>query len=216
MGERQYKRFDRTMHVAEYIYTKKVVEPFLPVLSRTWITPNMITIFNSFFALLIFYLAYKEQYLILGFFIQLYLFLDILDGNLARYKNLKSKFGAVLDNINDRIFYSFIFIFIGIGEVPSLLIGSVVILINFYALLATFYIVPRLRLLPRVERKGIKKFFIKRGFIIGMDTGTVALITTGFLLLNEIEKLYYVLIVGFLVDIVVRLLELWRNEKLYS
>ena len=214
MKTKQYKRKDRTMHIAEYFYTTKIVEPLLPIISKTPITPNMVTIFNSFLAIFIFYLAYNQKYIGVAILIQVYLFLDILDGNLARYKNMKSDLGAKLDNINDRIFYTLIFVFIGIGEVPLYLIISVVLLINIYAILATFYIVPRLRKLNTVERFGIKKYFMDRGFIIGMDLGTVDILTTLFLLLDKINILYMVLTVGFVLDIIVRLIELWWNERL--
>lgn len=214
MESKQYKRKDKTMHIAEYFYTTKVVEPLLPVISKTFITPNMITIFNSFLAMFIFYLAYNQRYIWVAILIQCYLFLDILDGNLARYKNMKSDLGAKLDSINDRIFYTLIFIFIGIGEVPLYLIISVIFLINLYAILATFYIVPRLRKLETVERHGVKKYFMDRGFIIGMDLGTVDILVTIFLLLGKINILYIILITGFILDIIVRLSELWWNEKL--
>ena len=214
MKTKQYKRKDRTMHIAEYFYTTKIVEPLLPIISKTPITPNMVTIFNSFIAMFIFYLAYNQKYIGVAILIQIYLFLDILDGNLARYKNMKSDLGAKLDNINDRIFYTLIFVFIGIGEVPLYLIISVIFLINLYAILATFYIVPRLKKLETVERRGLKKYFMNRGFIIGMDLGTVDILTTIFLLLDKINILYMILIVGFVLDIIMRLTELWWNERL--
>ena len=214
MKTKQYKRKDRTMHIAEYFYTTKIVEPLLPIISKTPITPNMVTIFNSFIAMFIFYLAYNQKYIGVAILIQIYLFLDILDGNLARYKNMKSDLGAKLDNINDRVFYTLIFVFIGIGEVLLYLIISMVFLINLYAILATFYIVPRLRQLETIERRGIKKYFMERGFIIGMDLGTVDILTTIFLLLGKIHILYMILIVGFVLDIIMRLTELWWNERL--
>lgn len=214
MKTKQYKRKDRTMHIAEYFYTTKIVEPLLPIISKTSITPNMVTILNSFLAIFIFYLAYNQKYIGVAILIQVYLFLDILDGNLARYKNMKSDLGAKLDNINDRVFYTLIFVFIGIGEVSLYLIISMVFLINLYAILATFYIVPRLKQLETVERRGLKKYFMNRGFIIGMDLGTVDILTTIFLLLDKINILYVVLIVGVILDITMRLTELWWNESL--
>lgn len=214
MKIKQYKRKDRTMYIAEYFYTTKIVEPLLPILSITPITPNMVTIFNSFLAIFIFYLAYRQKYIGVAILIQGYLFLDILDGNLARYKNMKSDLGAKLDNINDRVFYTLVFVFIGIREVSWYLIISVIFLINLYAIIATFYIVPRLRQLETIERRGIKKYFMDRGFIIGMDLGTVDILTTIFLLLGKIDILYIILIVGFVLDIIMRLTELWWNERL--
>jgi len=212
--EKQYKRKDKTMHVAEYFYTVKVVEPILPILSRTFLTPNIVTIFNSFFALFIFYLAYQQMFFSVAICIQIYLFLDILDGNLARYKDMKSKLGAKLDSINDRVFYTLIFVFVGYKNVPIYLIALVILLINLYAIIATYYIVPRLRKLKVIERRGIKKFFMEKGFIIGMDLGTIDILTSIFLIFNKIQLLYIVLALGLIGDIALRLAELKRNEKL--
>jgi hypothetical protein len=38
-----------------------------------------------------------------------------------------------------------------------------------YGIIATYYIVPRLRKLKVINRTGIKKYFMDRGYIIGMD-----------------------------------------------
>lgn len=214
LEQRQYKRKDKSMHVAEYFYTVKVVNPLLPVIAKTFITPNMVTLCNSFLAMFIFYFSYLQKFCLVALLIQVYLFLDILDGNLARYKNMKSALGAKLDSINDKIFYTLVFVFIGYKTVPLSLVLGVAILINLYGIIATYYIVPRLRKLTKVERRGLKKYFMDRGFIIGMDLGTIDILTTVFLLLNLIKPLYVVLILGLIFDIVYRLGELSYNERL--
>jgi len=96
-----FKRQDKTMHIAEYLHTVYLVQPILPPLSKTSITPNMITISNIIYSFFLYYLAYHNHFLLVAFGIQLYLFLDILDGNLARYAKLQSKLGAWLDNTYD-------------------------------------------------------------------------------------------------------------------
>lgn len=202
------------MHIAEYFYTVKIVEPMLPFLSKTFLTPNMVTLFNSFFALFVFYMAYTDSFFVVAICIQIYLFFDILDGNLARYKNMKSKLGARLDSINDKVFYTFIFVFIGMKNVPIYLIVLVAILINFYGIIATYYIVPRLKKLNTIKRRGLKKTFMERGFIIGMDLGTIDILTSLFLIFKEIRLLYLVLIIGLSLDLIFRLIELRYNMKL--
>jgi phosphatidylglycerophosphate synthase len=127
---------------------------------------------------------------------------------------MKSALGAKLDSINDKIFYTLVFVFIGYKTVPLSLVLGVAILINLYGIIATYYIVPRLRKLTKVERRGLKKYFMDRGFIIGMDLGTIDILTTVFLLLNLIKPLYVVLILGLIFDIVYRLGELSYNERL--
>lgn len=127
---------------------------------------------------------------------------------------MKSALGAKLDSINDKTFYTLVYFFIGYKAVPLFLILGVALLINLYGIIATYYIVPRLRKLNKIERHGLKKYFMDRGFIIGMDLGTIDILTTVFLLLNLIQPLYIVLVVGLIFDIVYRLRELKYNEKL--
>ena len=149
--------------------------PLLPAIAKHS-SPNMA--YAILFCFAYFYLSYLQKFSIVALLIQIYLFLDILDGNLARYKNMKSALGAKLDSINDKTFYTLLFVFIGYKTVPLSLIFGVVLLINLYGIIATYYIVPRLRKLTRVERRGLKKYFMDRGFIIGMDLGTIDILTT--------------------------------------
>lgn len=210
-----FKRNDRSMHVAERFYTIKVVEPMLPFIAKTFITPNMVTIANIMLSFIVFYFAYKSNYIFCAIGIQIYLFFDILDGNLARYKNMKSKLGANLDIFCDNIFYNFIFIALGIGKISWILILLPIILMNVYGIIATNYIVPRLKKMKVIKRSGFKKYFMDRGYIIGMDLGTVDIIMTLFLLLGHVLKpMFVVIILGYILDIIFRIAELKRNEKL--
>ncbi|KGK86061.1 CDP-alcohol phosphatidyltransferase family protein [Clostridium sp. HMP27] len=209
-----FKRKDKTMHIAESFYTYRLVNPLLPYISKTGITPNMITIFNMIFSIFIFYMAYKSNNIVVGISIQIYLFLDILDGNLARYRNLKSSIGAKLDYFSDLIFYNLVFVFIGINKVQWWYILSVIIVINLYGIIATYYIVPGLRKLKVIKRNSIKKYFMDRGYIIGMDLGTIDIISTILIMLNKIKFLFIILILGIIFDIFCRIVELKYNERL--
>lgn len=174
----------------------------------------MITILNSILGIVTFVLAYKSKFIGVALLIQIYLFLDILDGNLARYKDMKSDFGAKLDNMNDRFFYTLIFVFIGVNRLPWNLIFILVVSINIYAFTTTFYIVPRLRNLTKIKRRKIKKYFMDRGYILGMDLSMMDLLTTIFLIIGRIRLLFIVLIICWNFDLVMRLSELWWNERL--
>lgn len=209
-----FKRNDRTMHVAERFHTCKLVEPILPTISKTFITPNMVTIANIIFSFIVFYGAYNEKYIFCAIGIQIYLFLDVLDGNLARYKNMKSKLGAKLDTICDTFFYNLIFVFLGINRVSWILILCVIALVNLYGIIATYYIVPRLRKLKVIKRAGIKKYFMDRGYIIGMDLGTMDIIMSICLLFSAIKPMFIIVIFGYIFDIAFRIIELKVNEKL--
>jgi len=214
LGKNHVKRKDKTYYFVEGFYTKKIVERILPHISKTFITPNMVTILNSIFGIFAFWLAYRNQYIAVAVFMQVYLFLDILDGNLARYKDMKSDFGAKLDNINDRFFYTLIFVFIGIHELPWKLILILALSINFYAVITTFYIVPRLRKLDNIRRRKVKGYFMNRGYILGMDLSMMDLLTTLFLIVGQVRLLFIILIISWDLDLIMRLSELWWNERL--
>lgn len=209
------KRKDKTMHLAESFYTYNVVEPLLPYIGKTFITPNMVTSANIIFSLLMFYLGYKEHYILFALGIQFYLFLDILDGNLARYKNMRSKLGGTLDTICDNLFYNGMIIAIGINRVSYIYIIVTILLLNLYGIIATYYIVPRLRKLKVIKRSGIKKYFMDKGYIIGMDLGTLDIIMTFFLLLGHaLVPMFITIIAGYIFDIIFRIVELKKNERL--
>lgn len=211
-----YKREKKVMHLAEAFYTNIVVEPILPLIGKTSITPNFITISNILLSFIIYYFAFKGNLTLVAILIQVYLFLDILDGNLARYKNMKSEIGAKLDFWSDRFFYNLIFISIGYNRVNIYLLILIILCVNLYAIIPTHYIVPRLRKLKEIKRFGIKKTIMEKGFIIGMDLGTVDLLLTFFLLtrLISIELLFLVIIIGYIFDLFYRIIELKINESL--
>ncbi len=202
------------LHLAESFYTNKVSAHLLPLLGKTNITPNMVTGMNAILMPFTLYYAYKKEFIIVAIMMQVYEFLDNLDGNLARYKKLSSKFGAKLDQICDFIFYNCIFIFLGINLIQWYIIFLLVLLINLYGFIATYYIVPRLRKLKIIKRRGLKKYFMDKGIILGIDVGTMDVIVTIFLLLGLVRELYFLLISLFVLDIIYRILELKYNEKL--
>jgi len=208
-----HKRNNKTMHLAEAFYTNLFVQPLLPLISKTNITPNNITMINIGNSFFMYYLAFNGNFKTVAILIQVYLFLDILDGNLARYKNMHSKLGAKLDSWCDTIFYNMIFISIGYGRVNLVQLILVLILVNTYALIATYYIVPRLRMIKEIKRFGLKRKMMEKGYIIGMDLGTVDFITTVFLILGRVDILYTILIAGYIFDLIYRVFELKYNEK---
>ena len=86
------------------------------MLKGTGITPNMVTSMNLLLVLpLVCVTAWYHKFIILSLLIQVYVFLDIMDGSLARNKNMKSEFGRKLDILSDTFFYTVGYFFIGIG-----------------------------------------------------------------------------------------------------
>ncbi|APF22646.1 CDP-alcohol phosphatidyltransferase family protein [Clostridium butyricum] len=204
---------NKSFHIAEYFYNKYMSYPLIPYISKTKITPNMLTITNMLIMPITFYCAYNNHLKIVAFQMLLYQFFDNLDGNLARYKNMNSELGAKLDNISDFIFYNLIFIFLGWNNVNKNIIFLLVFLVNFYGCYATYFLRPRLRKFKKIRRFGIKKYFMKKGIIFGIDVGTIDIISSIFLVFNKVNALYRVLIILFILDIIMRYIELIKNEK---
>ena len=94
-GETFYHDFLR--YLSFFIVTK--------LLWKTSITPNQITIFRNLIVIVSFYLFLRLDWCyILGFLLfQFAEVLDSVDGDLARYKNLKSKLGIWLEIFFDAI-----------------------------------------------------------------------------------------------------------------
>lgn len=208
------KRNDKSTYLMEYIYNRLIVSWIVPMLAKTKISPNCITIFNLFIALLAFYMADIQKYIAVSILIIIYAINDELDGNLARYKKQFSNFGAKLDSIIDFVFYNGIYIFLGKKCIDFRLIIGVIIIINLYGLLATYYIVPQIRKITKFRRLPLKRWFLNKGFIFGMDVGMMGIVTSILLILGCVKEIYYVIIVTYSIDMCYRLLELKYNKSI--
>lgn len=207
----QLKR--KEFYWSEKIYTNLVVR-MLPLIRSRPITPNMVTMLNIANTLVVFWLIWEAQWLVVSILVQLYLFLDILDGNLARYKKLSSKTGAVLDRISDNLFYNGTFIVLGIRlDVTVYWLIAYLLVFNLYAAIATWYIVPRIRKMKRFERRGLKKWFMNRGIILGMDLSTQDALTSILILTPFRQWILPIVTMLYTIDLLYRLTELHRNVR---
>lgn len=197
----------------EGIYTQLVCR-LLPTIAKTRITPNQVTCLNLINAIVISFCLLTHLYPAASLLIQLYLALDILDGNLARYAKLSSRFGQILDQISDRLFYTVGFIILGysVGNPVTWLIAYAVT-INLYAWVTTFYIGPRIRKLPNFKRRGIKKTLMQRKIIFGMDLSTQDVIASILLITPWASITLPAITALYCTDGAYRILELKRNEK---
>lgn len=214
MVKKNTKRKDGSMYIIEKVYRVDIINKILPYISKTSLTPNNITVFNMLVGILAIYLSYKGKLLYTAVLFQIYELLDHLDGSLARYKNMMSSGGEKLDILSDTIFYNLIFIFIGWNRVASHLIFLFIIVMNFYGILTKYYIVPRLKKINNFKRFGVKKYFINRGYILGMDLTLLGGITTIGLFLGKIKLIYTISIFLYIIDILYRICELRNNEKI--
>ena len=199
----------------ERIYTEIIIL-FLPFLKKTFITPNMVTALNLIITLpLLCYSAWFEKYYTAAILIQVYLFIDILDGNLARYKNLCSDFGKKLDKATDILFYTGFYIILGYRVGLSIYtIAAFIFVFHLYGITATFYIVPKLRKLTVVRRWGLKKILFEKGFLFGMDNGMQDVLMTIFLFTPYRQAPFYISMVLYIIDMCYRLIELGRNQEI--
>lgn len=199
----------------ERVYTELVIK-LLPFLKNTFITPNMVTAVNLVIMIpAICIAAWKGYYVAVAILIQVYLFFDILDGNLARYKNMCSDFGKKLDKASDILYYTVFYCLLGykVGLSPMMIILFIGIF-HLYGIVATFYIVPRLRKIKEYKRWGTKKILFDKGFILGMDNGMQNVFMTIFLLTPYKAFPFYISMVLYVIDMCYRLIELRRNQRL--
>ncbi|MEM9548845.1 MAG: CDP-alcohol phosphatidyltransferase family protein [Bacteroidota bacterium] len=99
-----------------------IINPFIKLLIKIGITPNMITfaglILNILASIVLIYGAEKGERMdhgfvgMAGFIILLGGLMDMIDGRLARVANMSSDYGALFDSVLDR--YSEMFMFLGI------------------------------------------------------------------------------------------------------
>jgi phosphatidylglycerophosphate synthase len=127
-------------NIFEHFYNQ-ISKPFSIILAKTWLTPNQITIISGVFGFYGAYLLTKGQYIDLlygAIFIQLYTILDLVDGDIARMKNLQSNFGKWLDIIFDKLndFFIILGLSVGVylrsGEVVYLYLGIVLMGASFF------------------------------------------------------------------------------------
>lgn len=197
---------------AEKVYTGLVVK-LLPYIAKTPITPNMVTFLNIINSFVLYYLILNNSFVIAAILIQVYLFLDILDGNLARYKNMGSTLGKYLDLFCDILFYNIFYIFLGI----KIYIGwewivAYLVVQNLYGLIATKYIVPGLKSLKKIKRDYVKQSLMDRGILLGMDMSTQTVITSILLLTSFKSWIIISITILFIIDLLYRLIEL----KIYN
>lgn len=207
----QLKR--KHFYFLEKHYTDWVVWT-LPAFAKARITPNQITIANFLNGFLIFGLIAYRQYLPAALLIQLYLFLDILDGNLARYRGMSTKLGGVLDHIGDRLFYNGVILVIGLTtSVHWIWIVLFLLAHNLHSLAATYYIVPAIRKMDHFQRFGLKKALMDRGYILGMDLSSQDLIMSALIATPWRDWILPIVTTLYFADLVYRLAELERNRK---
>jgi len=85
------------------ILAYRITSPIVGILSKSGITPNMLTLMNLALNIVAAYVIVTGHFLLGGVLILVSGLFDLLDGALARFTKQTTKFGAVLDSTADRI-----------------------------------------------------------------------------------------------------------------
>lgn len=174
-----------------YFY-RKISLRITKLLVKTSITPNQITFFSLVLSLIAayFFIFGNYYYALIGvLFLHLSFLFDHVDGEIARYKNLKSLFGAWFDQVTDRIMESLVFVGITIG----VYINMNNYLVFIFGMLAVFnlFMVGYVRsTTPLLGIKHKAQLKIGKKMHIGSVDTTILLITLG----TIFNLLYYVLV----------------------
>ena len=204
----------KQMYFFERIYRYASV-PIVKGLAKTDITPNMVTITNFILSFFNTYLLFNNKAsFISAFLILVYYFLDVVDGNLARFTGKTSKLGARLDDIGDGLFYNIFIIVVGLGNVSFEILLTLLIIHNFYSFITTNYIVPNIRRIKVFKRIGIKKWLMAHGVILGVDLSLIGILLACAIVSKQYVFVYKLIIILYLLDIIYRFTELWINKYL--
>jgi CDP-diacylglycerol---glycerol-3-phosphate 3-phosphatidyltransferase len=107
----------------------RITEPVVKFISKTPLTPNMVTVIGFAITVAAGALAFAEHLLTAGFVALLAGVFDMLDGALARTTKRVTKFGAILDSTLDRasealILIGLLAVFVRAGNLTeSMLVG---------------------------------------------------------------------------------------------
>lgn len=83
-------------------YTSRILTAIASFLAALHLTPNILTITGVFLNAAVAYVLFEGRFFAGGWLYLLVSMTDLLDGILARQRNMSSRFGAFLDSVMDR------------------------------------------------------------------------------------------------------------------
>ena len=102
-------------------------------LNRVKISPNSVSFFSFFVAILCLLFLVNSNYLIGSSLACAWVLLDNIDGELARLQKSITNFGAILEKLNSDIFYIFLFPALSIGLFREDLISLDIMILTFFS-----------------------------------------------------------------------------------
>jgi len=97
---------------------KYITGPIVKLLSKLGIHPNYITSFSVITSLVAGYFIYVSDFLLATIFIVISVFIDVLDGGVARYSGKVTKFGNYFDAMVDKYVEVIIYLGFALGGYP--------------------------------------------------------------------------------------------------
>ena len=182
----------------------RITNPIVRILSKSGITPNVLTFINLVLNIVAAYVITTGHFLLGGVLVLVAGLFDLLDGALARFTKQTTKFGAILDSVADRISEAAILCGLLIWYIPQERASLEIVLI-FIVLIGSFlisYIRARAEGLGWQCQVGL---FTRAERVIVLAIG---------LLVNQIFIALCVLGVFVLITVVQRLVYLWKQGKI--
>jgi len=180
----------------------RITNPIVEILSKSGITPNVLTLINLALNIVAAYVIATGHFLLGGVLVLVSGLFDLLDGALARFTKQTTKFGAILDSTVDRI--SEAAILYGLLIWYSVHGGRLEIVLIFAVLIGSF-LVSYVR--ARAEGLGWQcqvGLFTRAERVIVLAIG---------LLINQVLIALCVLAVFVFTTVVQRLVYLWKQGK---
>jgi CDP-diacylglycerol--glycerol-3-phosphate 3-phosphatidyltransferase len=182
----------------------RITNPIVRILSKSGITPNVLTFINLILNIAAAYVIATGHFLLGGVLVLVSGLFDLLDGALARFTKQTTKFGAILDSTVDRISEAAILFGLLIWYVPQE--GTNLKIIFIFIVLIGSFLVSYIR--ARAEGLGWQcqvGLFTRAERVIVLAIG---------LLINQIFIALCVLAVFIFITIVQRLVYLWKQAKI--
>lgn len=162
-----------------------ILNPIIVLLNKTGATPNILTIIGLFINLLGSFLIIKGNLILAGIIILCAGIFDMLDGQLARKMNKKSKFGGFLDSVTDRVSEGAIYLGILIYYLNiNLSLNSIIA----YCVMFLSFLISYIR-----ARAGGLKIDCEEGFFTRPER--IVTLILGLLLCGVFNSLFYALLI---------------------
>ena len=180
----------------------KITGPMMPLLSKTRLTPDMLTWIGFAVTIIAAAMIAMNYLLIAGVLVLMAGLLDMLDGALARFTNRATRFGALLDSTLDRL------------SEALLLTGLLLLYLNgdhalevllIFGVMVGSFLISYIR--ARSEGLGIE---CKTGLFTRAER--IIILALG-LMVNQVLITLIVLAVFTFITVVQRLVHVWRQTR---